>query len=36
MVCDENKTSSENWKDFIKHRENVLLENVEVFNDSLL
>ena len=33
MVCDENKTSSENWKDFIKHRENVLLENVEVFNE---
>ena len=33
MVCDENKTSSENWKEFIEHRENVLLENVEVFND---
>ena len=33
MVCDENKTSSENWKDFIKHRENILLENVEVFNE---
>ena len=33
MVCDENKTSSENWKDFIKHRENVLLENIEVFNE---
>ena len=33
MVCNENKTSSENWKDFIKHRENVLLENIEVFNE---
>ena len=33
MVCDENKTSLENWKDFIKHRENVLLENIEVFNE---
>ena len=33
MICDENKTSSENWIDFIKHRENVLLENVEVFNE---
>ena len=36
MVCDENKTSSKNWKDFIKHRDNVLLENVEVFNEFLL
>jgi oligopeptidase B len=33
MMCEENKTSSENWKDFIKHRENVLLEGVEVFTD---
>ena len=33
MVCDEDKTSSDNWKEFIKHRKNVLLERVEVFND---
>jgi len=33
MVCDEDKTSSDNWKEFIKHRKNVLLEGVEVFND---
>ena len=33
MVCDEDKTSSDNWKKFIKHRKNVLLEGVEVFND---
>ena len=33
MVCDEDKTSSDNWKEFINHRKNVLLEGVEVFND---
>ncbi len=33
MVCDEDKTSSDNWEEFIKHRKNVLLEGVEVFND---
>jgi oligopeptidase B len=33
MVCDEDKTSSDNWKEFIKHRKNILLEGVEVFND---
>lgn len=33
MVCDEDKTSSDNWKEFIKHRKNVLLEGVEIFND---
>ena len=33
MVCDEDKTSSDNWEEFMKHRKNVLLEGVEVFND---
>ena len=33
MVCDEDKTSSDHWEEFIKHRKNVLLEGVEVFND---
>ena len=33
MVCDEAKTSSYHWEEFIKHRKNVLLEGVEVFND---
>jgi len=28
-----NKTSVENWKDFIPHRKNVLLEDVSVFKD---
>ena len=36
MVCDENDTSSKDWKEFIKHRDNVLLEGVEVFNDFLV
>ena len=36
MVCDENDTSSKNWTEFIKHRDNVLLEGVEVFNDFLV
>ena len=36
MVCNENKTSSENWKDFIKHRENVLLENIDNATDEAI
>ena len=36
MICDEGKTSLQNWKEFIKHRENVLVESVEVFNDYLV
>ena len=36
MFCDENDTSSKDWKEFIKHRDNVLLEGVEVFNDFLV
>ena len=33
VTVDAANPSPENWKDFIKHRENVLLENVEVFNE---
>ena len=36
MICNEGKTSLQNWKEFINHRENVLLESVEVFNDYLV
>ncbi len=31
MVCDDKKTSKEYWKDFIPHREDVLLEDIDVF-----
>ena len=33
MVTDENNTSSENWREFIPHRENVLLEDMDIFKD---
>ena len=33
MVTDEEQTTSENWKEFIPHRENVLLEDIEIFKD---
>ena len=36
MVCDENKTNKENWKDYIIHREDVLLEDIDLFNDYLV
>ena len=36
MQCDEEYTSSKNWKEFIQHRENILLEGVEVFDDFML
>ena len=36
MQCDEDYTSSKNWKEFIKHRENVLLEGVEVFDQFMV
>jgi len=31
-----NSTSKENWKDVIPHRENVLLQNIEMFKDFLV
>ena len=33
MMVDETKTASENWKEFISHREDVLLEDIEIFKD---
>lgn len=33
MVTDENNTASQNWKEFIPHRENVLLEDMDIFKD---
>ncbi|MCK5825275.1 MAG: S9 family peptidase [Ichthyobacteriaceae bacterium] len=32
MMCDENNTAKENWVDFIPHREDVLLEGMDIFN----
>lgn len=36
MECPEDKTSEENWTEVIAHREDVLLEGIEVFNDFLV
>lgn len=36
MECPEFKTSRENWKEVIPHREDVLLEDVDLFNDFLV
>ena len=36
MQCNEEYTSSKNWKEFIQHSESVLLEGVEVFNDFMV
>ncbi len=36
MEVDESNTSKENWKEIIPHREDVLLEGIEVFNDFLV
>ncbi|MFT4831014.1 MAG: oligopeptidase B [Psychroserpens sp.] len=33
MIVDEQNTTSNNWKEFISHRENVLLEDVDIFKD---
>ncbi|MEG3658798.1 S9 family peptidase [Arenibacter palladensis] len=33
MTTPEDKTESENWVDFIPHREDVLLEDIEMFNE---
>ena len=34
MTTPEDKTESENWVDFIPHREEVLLEDIEMFNED--
>lgn len=36
MKTSENKTSSENWVDLIPHREDVLLEGIDIFKDYLV
>ncbi len=36
MECEINATSKENWKEIIAHREDVLLEGFELFNDFLV
>jgi len=36
MVCDNKKTSKEYWKDFIPHRKNVLLEDIDVFKNFFI
>jgi len=36
MITPEEKTSKENWKDLILHREEVLLEGIDIFKDYLV
>lgn len=36
MKTSENATSSENWQDYLPHREDVLLEDIEIFKDYLV
>ena len=36
MVTSEEKTQRENWKEIIPHREDVLLEDVDIFKDFLV
>lgn len=36
MTTPEEKTSKENWKDLIPHREEVLLEGIDIFKDYLV
>lgn len=36
MVTSENKTTQDNWVDFIPHRDDVLLEDIEIFKDYLV
>ncbi|QWX85437.1 S9 family peptidase [Cellulophaga sp. HaHaR_3_176] len=33
MITSEDKTSSKDWKEFIPHREDVLLEDIDIFKD---
>ncbi|MCC5918663.1 MAG: S9 family peptidase [Cryomorphaceae bacterium] len=35
MVCDEGKTEMSNWKDLIAHREDVFLEDFEIFENFI-
>lgn len=36
MITPENKTEIDSWTDYIPHRENVLLEDIEIFKDYLV
>jgi len=36
MITPDNKTGKDNWTDFIPHREDVLLEDIEIFKDYLV
>lgn len=36
MICDENRTNKENWKDYISHRQDVLLEDIDLFNNHIV
>lgn len=36
MECSENATTKENWKEVIAHRDDVLLEGIEIFKDFLV
>ncbi|MEM0518753.1 S9 family peptidase [Aequorivita flava] len=36
MKTSEDKTAAENWKDMIAHRTDVLLEDIDIFNDFLV
>ena len=36
VTCGETDTSSKYWKDVIPHREDTLLESMEMFNDFLV
>ena len=36
MITDELKTGKENWKEIVPHRDDVLLEGLEIFHDYLV
>lgn len=36
MMTSENKTTKENWVDMISHRDDVLLEDIDIFKDFLV
>ncbi|MDC3388557.1 S9 family peptidase [Flavobacteriaceae bacterium] len=36
MLTSENNTGQENWSEFIQHRKDVLLEDIEIFKDYLV
>ena len=36
MKAKINNTSSTNWEDVIEHRENILIEGIDIFKDHLV